>query len=78
MISIVIPNYNGVGLLRRNIPGVLAAAHEEPGTEVVVVDDASSDGSVDVLRREFPSARVVANERNVGFGRACIVKLQLH
>jgi GT2 family glycosyltransferase len=72
MISIVIPNYNGTELLRRNLPGVLEAARREVSAEVIVVDDASSDRSVELLREEFASVRVIANPRNLGFGRTCM------
>jgi GT2 family glycosyltransferase len=41
-----------------------------PGAEVIVIDNASSDGSVAVAHGR-PSVRVVALEENVGFGRAC-------
>ena len=41
-----------------------------PGAEVIVVDNASSDGSVEAGDRR-PSVRVVALDENVGFGRAC-------
>ena len=72
MISIVVPNYNGRELLRRNLPKVIEAAQREGRAEVIVVDDASSDGSLELLRSAFPSVRVVALERNAGFGRACM------
>ncbi len=38
--------------------------------EVVLVDNASTDGSVEAVRAEFPHVRVIANEENVGFGKA--------
>lgn len=41
-----------------------------PGVEVVLVDNASTDGSVEYVRREFPGVRVVALDRNEGFARA--------
>ncbi|PIP53379.1 glycosyl transferase, partial [Candidatus Beckwithbacteria bacterium CG23_combo_of_CG06-09_8_20_14_all_34_8] len=43
-ISIVIPNYNGQKLLEENLPEVLKAINKED--EIIVVDDASTDGSV--------------------------------
>jgi N-acetylglucosaminyl-diphospho-decaprenol L-rhamnosyltransferase len=38
--------------------------------QVIVVDNASRDGSVDFLRQEFPSIELIENPANVGFGRA--------
>jgi GT2 family glycosyltransferase len=71
-VSIVIPNWNGAHLLRSNLPSVLAAAERyQPGAEVVVVDDGSTDESIQVLGSEFPGVRVVAHAENRGFGAAC-------
>ncbi len=72
MISIVSPNYNGRELLRKHLPGVIEAARRETRAEVIVVDDASRDDSVALVRGEFPSVRLVALEENVGFSRACM------
>ena len=38
--------------------------------EVFLVDNASTDGSVDAIRREFPNVRIIANQENRGFARA--------
>ncbi len=38
--------------------------------EIIVVDNASDDGSVEAFRREFPEVNVIANEENVGFAKA--------
>jgi GT2 family glycosyltransferase/glycosyltransferase involved in cell wall biosynthesis len=63
--SIVIPNWNGQGLLESYLPSVIAAARE-PGSEVIVVDNASEDKSVEVAQRL--GARVIKLDRNLGFG----------
>jgi len=39
-------------------------------TDIVIVDNASSDGTVELIRAKFPSVRVIVNERNVGFAAA--------
>ena len=67
-ISIVIPNRNGGHLLGQNLPFVLAAAD---GNEVIVVDDASTDGSLELIRKKFSSVVVVARKNSGGF--ACSV-----
>lgn len=66
--SIVIPNWNGRDLLEKYIPSCLAAIANHPGSEVIVVDNGSSDGSAHFLREYFPAVRVVALPVNLGFG----------
>lgn len=66
--SIVIPNWNGRDLLQKYLPSVLAAMSGNPRNEVIVVDNGSTDGSVDYLRGAFPSVRIVALPVNLGFG----------
>lgn len=66
--SIVIPNWNGRDLLEKFLPSVMAAAALHPGSEVIVVDNASEDGSAEFLAQHFPQARVLAQETNLGFG----------
>lgn len=64
-VSVVIVNWNGRELLRRNLPHVLAMTG--PAYEVIVVDNGSSDGSAHVVREEFPRVRLVALAENRGF-----------
>lgn len=66
--SIVIPNWNGRELLEKYLPSVVAAATGNPENEIIVVDNASTDGSVALLRERFPEVRVVELDRNLGFG----------
>src|ERR1700722_5052871 len=66
--SVVIPNWNGRDLLEQYLPSVEAALAGHPDNEVIVVDNGSSDGSADFVRRAFPGARVLALDRNHGFG----------
>ncbi|MBI1955297.1 MAG: glycosyltransferase [Acidobacteria bacterium] len=64
--SIVIPNWNGKDLLEKYLPSVLAAC--QPSDEVIVVDNASSDGSAEFVRQHFPPVRLLPLPRNLGFG----------
>lgn len=45
-------------------------AHTDVPYEIVVVDNASTDGTPDMIRERFPHARLVENERNTGYGAA--------
>lgn len=63
-VSIVIPNWNGAHLLEKNLPSVVAAAN---GAEILVADDASTDGSVEFLKKQYPKVTVVQNKQQQGF-----------
>jgi len=67
-VSVVIPNHNGT----RWLPGCLdaLAAQTFRDREVLLVDNGSTDGSVDLLRERYPDVRLVALERNTGFAPA--------
>lgn len=66
--SIVIPNWNGRELLQRYLPSVLEAARRHPGSEIIVVDNGSTDGSAAFVRAQFPEVRLVELGENLGFG----------
>ncbi len=67
-VSIIIPNYNGESLLKKNLPTVLEAAEAYAGPcEVMVVDDASLDRSIDLIETHFPLVKLVRQETNHGF-----------
>jgi len=73
-ISFIIPNYNGKRLLEKNLPYLLNSftpytLHFTP--EIIVVDDASTDGSVEFLKQNFPQVKVIVNEENRGFAYTC-------
>ena len=70
-VSVVIVSWNTRELLRACLASVRAAAAELPGgAEVVVVDNASRDGSPDMIREAFPEVDLVCNTTNVGFAAA--------
>ena len=51
-------------------PGGLKSQRYQPSIEVFVVDNASSDGSVQMLKERFPWVRLIENTENLGFARA--------
>lgn len=64
-IDIVITSYNGKSLLEKQLPIVLKNSPQ--ADQVIVVDDASTDGTVDFLNREFPRIKCIYNVVNQGF-----------
>jgi GT2 family glycosyltransferase len=60
--SLLIPTHNRVESLRLCLRDALRQDH--PDYEVVVIDDGSTDGTADVVRHEFPDARLLRRERN--------------
>lgn len=68
-LSIVIVNYNVEHFLEQCLRSVYTALEGIDG-EVWVVDNNSVDGSLAMLEKKFPQAKVIANKENVGFARA--------
>jgi len=63
-VSFIIGNYNGIGVLPECVDSVLAQTARD--FEVIVVDDASTDASVCLLRERYPQAILLVNEKNRG------------
>ncbi len=70
VISVIIPNLNGAHYLTPCLESVFAQKVPGIGLEVHLIDNGSSDGSVEIVRERFPDARVIENKKNVGFTRA--------
>ena len=65
-VAVVILNWNGSGMLRRFLPGVLRCTEADGGV-VWLADNGSTDDSVSIVSREFPSVRLIRLEKNYGF-----------
>ena len=74
-LSVVFLSYNTRDLTRQALNSVLAAA-EGLEAEIFVVDNASADGSADMIAAEFPQVKLVCNEANVGFSAGNNVALR--
>jgi GT2 family glycosyltransferase/glycosyltransferase involved in cell wall biosynthesis len=66
--TVVIPNWNGRDLLEKFLPSVVEALAGNEDNEIMVVDNASSDGSAEYVQKFFPQVRVLAQTANLGFG----------
>ena len=68
-VSIIIVNYNTKALTKQCLQSVYKKTHDID-YEIIVVDNASIDGSQEMLRSEFPNVKLIENTENLGFGRA--------
>lgn len=68
-LSIIIVNYNTRDLLRKCLQSVFASRTNH-AFEVWVVDNASTDGSAEMVRSEFPKVKLIENQENAGYARA--------
>lgn len=64
--SVIILNWNGAQMLRTYLPSVIEHT-SLPDSEIIVADNGSTDDSLDILAKEFPSVRAIVLDRNYGF-----------
>lgn len=69
-LSIIIVNYNTRDLLKDCLLSIKKAVKPAKGLEVIVVDNASSDGSQEMVKQDFPNIILVKNKKNKGFSAA--------
>lgn len=68
LVSIIILNLNGLKHLDTCLKSVLMTTY--PNLEVILVDNASTDGSVEYVTKRYPSVRIIKNNKNLGFAAA--------
>ena len=69
-ISIIIVNYNTKHFVSKCISSIYEKFDPSLGFEVIVADNASTDGSVEHIRKNFPNVILIENKNNKGFGAA--------
>jgi len=69
-LSIIIVNYNAGKYLERCLESFKANPAEDVDTEVIVVDNCSTDGSADMTAEKFPWVKIIKNKENIGFAAA--------
>jgi len=71
-VSVVIPNYNGRHLLQEYLPYTIGVIENAGAAyEIIVVDDGSTDDSVEFMRGEYPQVNLIINAENSGFSYSC-------
>ncbi len=73
-VLVVIPNYNGADSIRKCLTSLREQTY--PHLRTVVVDNASSDNSPEIIRKEFPEMHLICNKVNTGWGEACNTGMQ--
>lgn len=66
LISVVILNWNGGRLVEECLMSLQTQSYRP--LEMIVVDNASTDGSADLIKMRFPDVKLIVNDRNLGFG----------
>jgi GT2 family glycosyltransferase len=67
--SIIIVSYNNVKILFQTICSLLKYLEEE-SYEIIIIDNASTENNVEMIKKEFPQIKLIINDKNVGFGKA--------
>ncbi len=68
-LSIIIVNYNVKAFLQNCLISILKAVENIPN-EIIVVDNASDDGSIELIEKNFPEVILIKSDRNLGFSSA--------
>jgi GT2 family glycosyltransferase len=68
-VSIIIVNYNTADLTRNCINSIYSMT-KDISFEIIVSDNGSSDGSIEMIKSEFPNVVLIENNKNLGFGAA--------
>lgn len=63
-VAVVILNWNGKEILKTFLPSVIKYSKE---AELIIVDNGSTDNSIDFLKQEYPQIRIIDNKKNYGF-----------
>lgn len=66
-VSLIVVNFNGRDILKICLPSLFKIDYPKDRYEVIVVDNNSTDGSVEFLKNHFPKIKIVLNKQNLGY-----------
>lgn len=72
-IAVVILNWNGAKLLEQFLPSIISFSNE---ANIYVADNASTDNSIEVVKEQFPTIKIIQNDGNYGFAKGYNIALQ--
>jgi GT2 family glycosyltransferase len=72
-IAVVVLNWNGAKLLEQFLPSIIQFSNE---ATIYVADNASNDASIQVIKEQFPSIKIIQNDGNYGFANGYNIALQ--
>ncbi|MEM3522934.1 MAG: glycosyltransferase, partial [Candidatus Bathyarchaeia archaeon] len=67
LVSIIVLNYNGLHFLNACLSSLFELNYPKDKLEIILVDNGSTDGSVNYVRKKFPNVKVIALKKNIGF-----------
>ncbi|MEM9256404.1 MAG: glycosyltransferase family 2 protein [Pseudomonadota bacterium] len=70
-VSIIVVSWNTESLVDECLASIEQQMPEDAFYETIVVDNASSDGTVELVKAKYPKATLIANDENLGFATAC-------
>ena len=66
-LSIIIPNHNGIDTILKNIDSIYNSNNlNKIDYEIIIIDDASIDNSIDLVEKKYPTIKLIKNEKNMG------------
>lgn len=65
MVSIIIPNYNGAEFLKVCLDSLQKQTYKD--IEIIIVDNGSSDESIEIIKTDYPQVKIIQNQKNLGF-----------
>ena len=75
-VTVIIPNYNGIKFIKECLESLLCQVENTPEYGILMVDNGSVDGSLELVREQFPMVTVIALSENTGFCHAVNVGIE--
>ena len=75
LVSVIVVNWNGRKTIRACLRSLVNLSYSN--YEVIVVDNNSTDGSTEIIEKEFPEARLIGIRENLGFAPACNIGIRM-